>query len=55
MDVNLMIVSTKARASGFIKSIGSASTVFGVSHFSSVSSALEALKDEGGRMLSSWY
>lgn len=48
MDVNLMVVSTKTRATGFIKRIGSTSTVFGVSHFNSVGSALETLKREEG-------
>ncbi|WP_160328332.1 putative bifunctional diguanylate cyclase/phosphodiesterase [Pseudomonas sp. EpS/L25] len=47
MDVNLMVVATKARAFGFIKHIGSTSKVFAVSHFTGVSSALAALKGQG--------
>lgn len=47
MDVNLMVVSTKARAAKFAKSIGSTSTVFSVSHFPDISFALAALNAGG--------
>ncbi|MBH3329919.1 EAL domain-containing protein [Pseudomonas oryzihabitans] len=47
MDVNLMVVSTKARAAKFSKSIGSTSTVFSISHFPDISFALAALNAGG--------
>jgi len=47
MDVDVMVVSTKARAAGFIKSIGSVAQLFDVSRFNSVDSALAALNGEG--------